>query len=148
MVTPAGQTDGSYGLKTAVLSGNETLAQSVALIAPTAGPLLTIPFVYASAGSGTWLTFVIATVTIFLVALNVNQFARVSASPGSLYSYISSQMHPAIGMLAAWALLIAYIGTATAITAGLTNYINVVLSVFGIHLWPLWVAAVSVLLAV
>ncbi|MGC2657781.1 MAG: APC family permease [Bryobacteraceae bacterium] len=148
MITAAGQTDHSYGLKTAVLSGNETLAQSVALIAPTAGPLLTIPFVYASAGAGTWLTFVIATVTIFLVALNVNQFARVSASPGSLYSYISSQMHPAIGMLAAWALLIAYIGTATAITAGLTNYINVVLSVFGIHLWPLWVAAVCVLLAV
>jgi amino acid transporter len=109
---------------------------------------LAIPFVYASAGSGTWLTFLIATITIFLVALNVNQFARISASPGSLYSYISSHMHPIAGMLAAWALLIAYIGTATAIAAGLTNYTNVVLSILGIKSFPLIVAAAGVGLAV
>jgi amino acid transporter len=148
MERPVDRTALSYGLKKAVLSGNETLAQSVALIAPTAGPLLTIPFVYSSAGSGTWLTFLIATVTIVLVALNVNQFARVSASPGSLYSYISSHMHPVVGVLAAWALLIAYIGTATAITAGLTNYTNVVLSAVGIKAFPLIIAAGGVALAV
>ena len=148
MERPSDRTASSYGLKKAVLSGNETLAQSIALIAPTAGPLLTIPFVYASAGSGTWLTFLIATVTIFLVALNVNQFARISASPGSLYSYISSHMHPVVGMLAAWALLIAYIGTATAIAAGLTNYTNVVLSVIGIKAFPLVVAAAGMGFAV
>jgi len=137
------------GLKKAVLSGNETLAQSIALIAPTAGPLLTIPLVYASAGPGTWLAFVIATTTILLVALNVNQFARVSSSPGSLYSYISSHMHPVVGMLAAWGLLIAYIGTATSIAAGLTNYSNVVLqSLFGIQVFPVALAAAGVGLAV
>ena len=118
MEKPAGQTDSAFGLKKAVLSGNETLAQSVALIAPTAAPLLTIPLVFASAGAGTWLTFVFSTLIIVLVALNVNQFAKTSASPGSLYSYISSHMHPVVGMLAAWALLIAYIGTGTAIAAG------------------------------
>lgn len=148
MEKAADRTTSSYGLKKAVLSRNETLAQSIALIAPTAGPLLTIPFVYASAGSGTWLTFVIATLTIVLVALNVNQFARISASPGSLYSYISSHMHPVVGMLAAWALLIAYIGTATAISSGLTNYTNVVLGVFGIQVPTLLIAAAGVGLAV
>jgi amino acid transporter len=138
----------SYGLKKAVLSGNETLAQSIALIAPTAGPLLTIPLVYASAGDGTWLTFVLATIMIVLVALNVNQFARISASPGSLYSYISSHMHPVVGILAAWALLIAYIGTATAIAAGLTNYTLVVFkSLFGLEVFPIAVAAVGIGLA-
>jgi amino acid transporter len=137
------------GLKKAVLSRNETLAQSIALIAPTAAPLLTIPLVFATAGSGTWLSFVFSTLLIFLVALNINQFARTSASPGSLYSYIASHMHPVIGMAAAWALLIAYIGTATGIAAGLTDYTNVVLnSLFGIQASPLLIAAIGVALAV
>lgn len=149
MEKPAGPIESSYGLKKAVLSGNETLAQSIAVIAPTAGPLLTIPLVYATAGPGTWLSFVFATLIIFLVALNVNQFARISASPGSLYSYISSHMHPIVGMLAAWALLIAYVGTATAIAAGLTNYTNVVLkTLFGVEVFPLVLAALAALLAV
>ncbi|HWF48992.1 MAG TPA: APC family permease [Bryobacteraceae bacterium] len=149
MEKPAGQSVSSYGLKRAVLSGNETLAQSIALIAPTACPLLTVPLVYASAGTATWLTFVIATATIALVALNVNQFARISASPGSLYSYISAHMHPVVGMLAAWALLIAYIGTGTAIASGLTNYTNVLLkSLFGFQLFPMVVAIAGVGLAV
>jgi amino acid transporter len=149
MEKPSGPIESSYGLKKAVLSGNETLAQSIAVIAPTAGPLLTIPLVYATAGPGTWLSFVFATLIIFLVALNVNQFARISASPGSLYSYISSHMHPIVGMLAAWALLIAYVGTATAIAAGLTNYTNVVLkSLFGLEVFPLLLAALAALLAI
>ena len=149
MEKPARQTGSTIGLKKSVLSGNETLAQSIALIAPTAAPLLTIPLVYASAGTGTWLTFVFSTFIIVLVALNVNQFARISASPGSLYSYISSHMHPVVGMLAAWALLIAYIGTATSIGAGLTNYTNVVLkSLFGFEFYPLLISFIGVAIAV
>ena len=149
MEKPGSRTDSSRGLKKAVLSRNETLAQSIALIAPTAAPLLTIPLVYASAGAGTWLTFAFSTVMIVLVALNINQFARISSSPGSLYSYISSHMHPVSGMLAAWALLIAYMGTATALAAGLTNYTNIVLkNLFGLQVFPLLLAAAGVGLAV
>jgi amino acid transporter len=137
------------GLKKAVLSGNETIAQSIALIAPTACPLLTVPLVYGSAGSGTWLAFLIATITIVLVALNINQFARSSASPGSLYSYISSHMHPVAGMLGAWALLIAYVATAIAIAAGLMNYSDVLLrSLFGVEIFPLLLGAAGVGLCV
>ncbi len=133
------------GLKHSVLSSNETLAQSFALIAPTAAPLLTVPLVYASAGAGTWLAFLISTLTILLVALNVNHFARISCSPGSLYSYISAHMHPLWGVVAAWALLIAYFGTATAITAGFRNYLNIALqSLFGFEVPPLLLAAAAV----
>src|ERR1700760_1056151 len=135
---PQPATSPTSGLKTAVLSSNETLAQSIALIAPTAAPLLTVPLVYASAGAGSWLAFLISTLIIVLVALNINQFARTSCSPGSLYSYISANLHPVWGMLAAWALLIAYIATATAIAAGLTNYLNVTLkNLFGFQTFPL-----------
>jgi len=142
------QQPSANGLKQSVLSSNETLAQSFALIAPTAAPLLTVPLVYASAGAGTWLAFLISTLTILLVALNVNHFARISCSPGSLYSYISTHMHPIWGVVAAWALLIAYFGTATALAAGLQNYVNVVLkSWFGWEIAPLLLVAVAVSLA-
>jgi amino acid transporter len=142
------KTASSSGLKQAVLSPNETLAQSIALIAPTAAPLLTVPLVFASAGPGCWLAFVISTFTIVLVALNINQFARTSSSPGSLYTYIVAHMHPVLGIVAGWALLIAYIGTATAIGAGLTNYLNVIVKdLTGIQVFPVLLAIIGIGLA-
>jgi amino acid transporter len=136
----------SYGLKSASLSPSETLAQSVALIAPTGAPVMTVPLVFALAGEGTALAFVISTVGVLLVALNVNQFARISSSPGSLYTYIKDHMHPRWGVLAGWALLIAYIGTAAAVGAGVANYANVILrDRFGFQAFPvLWIALVVV----
>jgi amino acid transporter len=134
----------SYGLKPAVLSPSETLAQSVASIAPTCAPVMTIPLVFALAGDGTWLAFVISTITIVLVAMNINQFARTSSSPGSLYSYIAAHMHPVVGMLAGWALLIAYIGTAAAVAGGFAHYANVVLKdVVGVQVLPVLLTAAT-----
>src|SRR5277367_2365389 len=78
----------SYGLKSGSLSPAETLAQSIAVIAPTGAPVMTIPLVFGLAGQGCAIAFAISTLTVVLVALNVNQFARISSSPGSLYKYI------------------------------------------------------------
>jgi amino acid transporter len=98
---------------------------------------MTVPLVFGLAGEGCALAFLISTITILLVALNVNQFARISASPGSLYTYITDHMHPRFGVLAAWALLIAYVGTAAAVSAGVTNYANVILrDRFGVEAYP------------
>ena len=132
----------SYGLKTGSLSPLETLAQSVAVIAPTGAPVMTVPLVFALAGQGAAITFLISTVGVLLVALNVNQFARISSSPGSLYTYITDHMHPRWGVLAGWALLIAYLGTAAAVSAGVTNYANVILQDrFGVQAFPLLLTA-------
>jgi amino acid transporter len=124
---PESPISASYGLKSASLSPLETLAQSVAVIAPTGAPVMTIPLVFALAGQGVAIAFLISTVGVLLVALNVNQFARISSSPGSLYTYITDHMHRRWGVLAGWALLIAYLGTAAAVLAGVTNYANVIL---------------------
>src|SRR5580700_762409 len=91
---PESPTFSSYGLKSAALSPSETLAQSVALIAPTGAPVMTVPLVFGLAGEGCALAFLISTVAILLGALNVNQFARISAAPGSLYTYITDHLHP------------------------------------------------------
>jgi amino acid transporter len=153
LVSPAapsapGFPSNSYGLKSAVLSPGETLAQSVALIAPTGAPVMTVPLVFALAGDGCAVAFLISTISILLVALNINQFARISASPGSLYTYITDHMHPRFGVLAGWALLIAYIGTAAAVSAGVTNYANVVLrDRFGVQIAPLLSTALVMMLA-
>ena len=143
---PESPKSSSYGLKSASLSPLETLAQSVAVIAPTGAPVMTIPLVFALAGQGAAIAFLISTVGVLLVALNVNQFARKSASPGSLYTYITDHMHPRWGVLGGWALMIAYIGTASAVCAGATNYANVIFrDVFHLQVFPVfWSGVVTV----
>src|SRR5580658_10823809 len=138
----------SYGLKSASLSPLETLAQSVAVIAPTGAPVMTVPLVFALAGQGAAIAFLISTIGVLLVALNVNQFARISSSPGSLYTYITHHMHPRWGVLAGWALLIAYVATAAAVSAGVTNYANVILrDRFGMQASPLLATALVMVFA-
>jgi amino acid transporter len=163
MATPK-QTDGiagaaeipqgaGYGLRQGVLSPMETLAQSVSTIAPTATPVATIPLVCALAGNGTWLAYVLATSAVLLVALCVSKFARYSASPGSLYSYASMALPPALGATAAWSLLLAYIATGSSVIGGFYHYGNLLLRdatghagsavilailVTGISVWIAW----------
>src|SRR6185503_6306823 len=64
-----------------------------------------------------------------------------------LYTYITDHMHPRFGVLAGWALLIAYVGTAAAVSAGVTNYANVILrDRFGVDAFPLLLIALVTVL--
>jgi len=139
---------GIYGLKHRILSPTETVAQSLSSTAPTAGPTVLIPLVYALSGAGTWLVFLIAMCGIVLVAMNINIFARRSASPGSLYQYVSSSMGAAAGVTAGWALVVAYIATAAAVTGGLTVYFNAILgTIWGATAPPAGIIAFTVIAA-
>jgi amino acid transporter len=123
----------AYGLRHGILSPLEVLAQSVSTIAPTTTPAMTIPLVFALAGNGTWLVYLLATAGIGLVALLIAAFARHTASPGSLYSYATSSLPPGLASLAAWALLLAYIATGSSVAGGFINYANVLLHTFVGH---------------
>ena len=116
-----------YGLRRGVLSPLETLAQSVSAIAPTTTPAMTIPLVFAMAGNGTWLVYIVATAAMTLIGLLIGCFARRSASPGSLYQYGTTSLPPWASGLAGWALLLAYIGTAASVTGGFVQYANVLI---------------------
>jgi amino acid transporter len=105
----------------------ETLAQSVSTIAPTATPVATIPLVCALAGNGTWFAYLLATSAIFLVALCISKFARYSASPGSLYSYSSEILPPALEAVVAWSLLLAYVATGSSVIGGFYHYTNLLI---------------------
>ncbi|MGC2618709.1 MAG: APC family permease [Acidobacteriaceae bacterium] len=125
MSAPESKATAGYGLRRGVLSPLETLAQSVSAIAPTTTPAMTVPLVFALAGKGTWLVYLVATVAMALIGVLIGVFARRSASPGSLYRYVSSSLPPWASGLAGWALLLAYIGTAASVTGGFVQYANV-----------------------
>jgi amino acid transporter len=160
-----------YGLRRGILSPMETLAQSVSTMAPTTTPAATIPLVCALAGNGTWLAYALATAAVLLVALCIGRYARISSSPGSLYTYASLTLPPWLGATVAWSLLLAYVATGSSVIGGFYHYANLLmhrapghaysavllaLLVTGISIWiacrdvkisarlMLWIEAVSV----
>src|ERR1700742_5147280 len=127
MASSSATTPNSYGLRADALSPMETLAQSVSTIAPTASPVVTIPLVCGLAGNGTWLAYLLATIAILLVAVCISHYARHSASPGSLYTYVSMTLPHSLSAVAAWSLLLAYVATASSVTGGFYHYANLLI---------------------
>ena len=114
-------------LRPACLSYSEVLAQSVSVIAPSTVPAAVLGLIYAKAGNATWLSFLLGILGLILVSLNINQFARRSASPGSLYSYIVQGLGPTAGILGGWALLFGYMLTGMSTLCGFALIANVLL---------------------
>ncbi len=120
----------SYGLRAGVLGPVETLAQSVSAMAPSTSASLTIPLVFALAGNATWFVYLLATGVMFLVGFCVSRFAKLSASPGSLYSYTADTLPPVFGVAAAWGLLLAYLATGASVAGGALYYATVLCQQF------------------
>jgi amino acid transporter len=127
--------DESYGLRKGVLGPVETLAQSVSAMAPSTSACLTIPLVFAYAGNATWFVYLLATGSMLLVGFCISRFARLSASPGSLYTYTANSLPPAFGIAAAWGLLLAYLATGASVAGGALYYATVLSEQF-FHLAP------------
>lgn len=115
------------GLRRRCLSYLEVLAQSVSVIAPSTVPAAVLGLVFARAGNATWLSFLLGMLGLCLVSLNINQFARRSASPGSLYSYIVQGLGPTAGVLGGWALLFGYTLTGMSTLCGFALVSNALL---------------------
>ena len=141
------QAAGGYGLKSTCLSFIEILSQSVANISPTLTPVVIIPFVFASAGNGTWLTYLVATAALMLVGMSINEFAKRSASPGALYVCIGHGLGPSMGFIAGWCLILAYVFTAISVLAGAVNYAIILLGMMGLSVPPVILFAIGTFLA-
>ena len=120
----------SYGLRAGVLGPVETLAQSVSAMAPSTSASLTIPLVFELAGNATWFVYLLATGAMLLVGFCVSRFAKLSASPGSLYSYTADTLPPVFGVVAAWGLLLAYLATGASVAGGALYYATVLCQQF------------------
>jgi amino acid transporter len=139
LLTPDEAPTRDSGLRHNILSPLETLSQSISAIAPTTSPALTIPLVFADAGNGAWLAYVLAGLATLLIALCIARFARTSASPGSLYKYATDSLPPIGGRVAGCALLLAYVATGASVVGGFLNYARVLMP--AAHAIPGWVIA-------
>jgi amino acid transporter len=84
---------------------------------------------------------------LVLVSFNINQFARRSASPGSLYTYIVKGLGPTAGVLSGWALLFGYMLTGMSTLCGFGIIAGVLLGQIGIHAHILALFAIGTILA-
>ncbi|MBB5161659.1 APC family permease [Mycobacterium sp. AZCC_0083] len=137
--TPAGAPAASakpVGLRVGVLGFPTLLAQSIALISPTMTAVLIVPLAFSDAGNGTWLAYLFATVMLSFVVMNLNQFARRSASPGSMYAYIGRGLGPRWGVLSGWTLLWSYAFIAIAGFTGFSIFVDQFLDAIGMHHHP------------
>lgn len=139
----ASKPHGVIDLRRNHLTFPETLAQSIANIAPTATPALAIPLVAANAGNGTWFVYLVATVGLVLVGLNIAIFAKRYASAGSLYTYVSQGLGPTSGFLSGWGLLSAYLFTAMATLLALGIFVQLVLSQVGVKVPTILIYAIG-----
>jgi amino acid transporter len=135
----------SRNLKENCLSYAEVIAQSISVVAPSTVPAAVLGLIFASAGNGTWLSFFIATIGLLFVCFNINQFARRSASPGSLYTYIVKGLGPVAGVLSGWGLLLGYMATGMSTLCGFAIFGQMLLAQVGVHFHILVLFAAAVI---
>jgi amino acid transporter len=137
--TAATEASGSVGtssppsLRKHALGFPPLLAQSVAAISPTMTAVLIIPLAFLDAGKGTWAAYLFATIMLLFVVLGLNQFARRSASAGSMYAYTARGLGPVAGVLSGWTLLWSYLFIGVAGLGGFAIFSGELLSELGVH---------------
>jgi amino acid transporter len=109
---------GANSLRRNTLSLPEVFAQSVANMSPTGAMALLPLLVFASAGNGSWVSFLIATVLMVCIGYCCAQFSRSTSSAGSFYVWVTRGLGPGSGHTAGWALQLGYVVTGVATILG------------------------------
>ena len=125
--------EGHHGLRARALGFPTVLAQSVALISPTMTAVLIIPLCFADSGKGTWLAYAFGTIMLLFVVLCLNQFARRSALPGSMYGYTAKGLGSGAGVMSGWALIWCYTFIGIAGLTGFSIFAAQLVASMGIH---------------
>ncbi len=130
--TPA-SSDNQPGLRKNALGFPTVLAQSIAVISPTMTAVLIIALCFGDAGNGTWLAYAFGTVMLLFVVSCLNQFAKRSALPGSMYGYTGRGLGPKAGVISGWSLIWAYLFIGVAGLTGFSIFAGQFLSGIGVH---------------
>ncbi|MGO9457309.1 MAG: APC family permease [Acidimicrobiales bacterium] len=121
------------GLRANALGLPALFAQSMAVISPTMTAVLIIPLAFASAGQGTWMAYAFGTLMLLFVVFCLNQFARRSASAGSMYAYTARGLGPSVGVFSGWTLIWAYLFIAVAGLCGFAVFCQQLITALGFH---------------
>jgi amino acid transporter len=137
-------------LRSGALNLIETVGQSLAAIAPTLTPALNITVVAGLAGLGCWLSYLIGTIGVVIVAACVGVLAARHPEAGSYFVYIGRSFGPLTGALAGWSMISAYMFTAVAVTLSFAIFLGDLLAAFGLHagLLPTTLAMLAFIAAV
>ena len=131
-------------LRTDSLSFLEAIGQSVANVSPTLTPAIAVAVVVGTAGTASWLVYVLATIALVVVGFNIGKLAGKISAAGSFFIYISRGLSPAAGMLAGWAMLAAYVFTAMALTGATALFVQSLISAVGGPTVPAWIVYLGI----
>jgi len=95
-------------LERGIIGLPSAVAQSAAMVAPTAGIVATVAFIAGYAGLASPLTFAIGTVICLCIGVVVGEYARRIPTAGAFYSYLKGTFGPATGFVAGVVLGISY----------------------------------------
>ena len=142
--SPAGLGLPAPQFRIGLLSQLEVIGQSVASVAPTLTPAINISVVAGLAGVGSWVSFLIASITMMFVAASIGSLARRHPLAGSYFVYIGRTFGPTAGSAAGWSMICAYLGTAVAIALSSSIFVKDMLDAFGLARLspPGWMATV------
>src|SRR5215213_9529980 len=98
----------SLGLRRRSLPFREVFAQSLAGTGPSGSLAFGPALVFASAGHGTWVSYVLSLISLLFVGWAFAVFGTRLASAGSMYTMAAEGLGPLVGVLVAWAIVVAY----------------------------------------
>jgi amino acid transporter len=131
----------THRLRSNALGLIETVGQSLAAIAPTLTPVLNITVVAGLAGIGSWLSYLIGTLGVVIVAASVGVLAARHREAGSFLVYVGRTFGPFTGALAGWAMISAYAFTAVAVSLSFAILLGNFVAAFGVKAGPTPLAA-------
>ncbi len=111
----------------------ETMALSIAIMAPTAAMALNGSLAASIAGTAVPLSFLGAFITIALVSYSFVEFSRHYATAGSVYAFNGVALGPRFGFLSGWALLFTYIAFTGASMAEVGAFFQTFLALLGVQ---------------
>ena len=113
----------------------EAVGQSVCSLSPTFTPALGVAVVGGMAGANSWLVYLLATISVTIVGINIGKLAKRIPAAG-LFLYVSRTLGPSWGLLSGWAMLVAYLFTAVALTVATSIFFKDFFGAIGFSSMP------------
>ena len=115
---------GDTKLKKNHLSYIETIAMSVAIMAPTAAMALNVSLMASVSGYSISLVFLIAIIVIGFVALSFIKFNQYFSTAGSVYTFTTKSLGKKLGFLSGWLLFLTYLMFTAASSAEVGSFLE------------------------
>ncbi|MDX6221444.1 MAG: hypothetical protein QOD91_498 [Frankiales bacterium] len=119
----------------------ETVAMSVALMAPTTAMVFVTPLLASAAGYNVPLAFVVSTTAVMIIGYCFGRLGRKYAHAGSAYGLTRHALGEWAGVLAGWGLVFTYVLLTAALLAGTGAFAQLAISqVIGVTVPWGWLA--------